>query len=157
MIFVTCRQILKLRSKSAAISKELSVEERQNVENERLYKKLDTGCPCEVEENSINENWENWDACQMCAGTKNEMLTFNYDDQRFSCEQRPVPVQSICYVFMPDQSEPVAVKLRTARIPGGVLCVTYRPDVDIRNSNHLYSYTSFQQPQAQQALRPIMV
>jgi len=149
---------LKLRSKPPVVVTELSLEERQNAENERMSNKLNACCPSETEENSINENWENWDACQMCAADKNETAAFDYD--HFPCHQQqrsPMPPQSICYVFMPDQSEPVPVKLRTARIPGGILCVSYRPDVDIRNSNYVYSYTSFQQPQAQQALRPIMV
>lgn len=148
---------------------ELSVEERQNAENERAFGDRDARrFYAEVQENSINENCENWDTDKLCSdGYKNDTETFayqrhQYDDDHSSYRPHPhrnvnVPTRSICYVFMPGERQPVPVELRTARISGGVILVHYRPDADIREGNRVYSFTSFQQPRGQQALRPILV
>lgn len=146
---------------------------RQNEENERLERKLLASKQqrnvneCEMDNalNENSENWDNWDACYMCAGNGQYQ---NYQqhsiDDHSRCELPPMSPQwsiqqrsshnSICYVFMPGQAEPIPVRLRTARIPGGAMWITYRPDVDIPSTQNLYSNSVSQIAQAQ---RPIVV
>ncbi len=147
-------QILKLSSKSLA---KMTLEESENAENELLERRENNENEAlehkflamkehqyECAENAVNENWENWDACYVCAGGFCGCRVYPHRQQ-----PRYQSANSICYVFMPGQAEPVPVKLRTARIPGGVMWISYRPDVDIRSADGYYTYTSSQIPQAQ--------
>ncbi|XP_065218894.1 uncharacterized protein LOC135844590 [Planococcus citri] len=143
-----------------------SIEEQmQNYENELLEKKLaakhyikgSNTSTFEHDQNVANENWENWDSCYLCAQA--------HTQSAFSAASAPPPPysptantdsnsNSICYVFMPGQVEPVPVKLRNAKIPGGVMWIVYRPDLDLCYRDNLYEITSNQIAQAQ---RPILV
>lgn len=148
-----------MRSKSFSKCEHLLLEERQNAENEQeqrqnrlnheLEKKFLDICEynnyeCE-QQNAVNESWETWDGCYLCAG----------DTLPDKSEWQPKP-SSMCYVFMPGQAEPVPVKLRTARIPGGVMWISYRPDLDIYD-NHYSNCSYTTSSQLAQAQRPIVV
>lgn len=163
-------QILKFGSNSLAKKRTLEerqnneneIEHRQNCDNEVLERKLaELQHPqyMEEEQNMVNENWENWDSCYLCAGQQQSLYcpsynqpsyhypSYNYPSNTFSA----LPQHSICYVFMPGQPEPVPVKLRNAKIPGGFMCISYQPDLDIRGGD-LHAYTSSQIPQGQRAI-----
>ncbi|XKL68908.1 hypothetical protein PGB90_006677 [Kerria lacca] len=141
------------------------IERQQNYENEELERKFLAmkECQYETKQNIINESWDNWDGCYLCGGhteyhhhqpeySQWSYNQFPYHRNQFEHHQRGC--NSICYVFMPGQLEPVPVKLRNAKIPGGVMWISYRPDVDMHPAHNLYSFTSSQIPQGQ---HPIVV
>lgn len=155
MFFLLFLQLLKFGSNSLAKKRTLEerqnneneIEHRQNCANEALERKLADPYYMEEEQNMVNENWENWDCCYLCASQQQSLYYPSYNYTSYSA----LPQHSICYVFMPGQPEPVPVKLRNAKIPGGVMWVSYQPDLDIRGDD-LHAYTSSQIPQGQRAI-----
>lgn len=151
-----------------------SIEEQmQNYENELLEKKLsakqrannENVDSLELDQNVANENWENWDSCYMCAhvhayadadahGRTQSHLPTQFSAEAYAPQALTANSNSVCYVFMPGQVEPVPVKLRNAKIPGGVMWIVYRPDLDLCYRDNLYEITSNQLAQAQ---HPILV
>jgi len=124
-----------------------SPEQYENEQNEKMES-----------ERSIRENWENeklesemiTDDC-ILENLENHYRSFSETEtyQNFPGGSS----RSICWVFMPGQSQPIPVKLRSNKLPGGFIWVSHRvpnpnPDSDICH-RHTQLATSSQLPQQQ--------